>query len=526
MAKQAEPVVLAVDLGTSSVKVALITAHGRVLGWESAPLSLHVTPDGGTEQSPDEWWRVFLATAQRLLARGLVPAGSIRAVCCSTQGEGTVPVDSDGRALMNCILWMDMRGAPYLRQQARGRLNLLGVDAGKLLRWIRLTGGMPSLTGKDPAGHMLLVRERFPEVYGRTHKFLNVLDYMNHRLTGRFVATFDSILTSWVTDNRDPDDIRYDARLVRDSGIDADKFPEIVPCTAVLGRLRAEVAAALGLPGDVVVVAGSIDNTAAGIGSGAVEDFALHLYVGTSSWLAAHVPFKKTDPISSLASVPCAVPHRYLLTALQATAGGNLAFLGENLLFPRDELFAGDHAPDLFRIMDGMAARVPAGSNGLLYTPWIWGERAPVDERTLRAGIHNLSLHNTRADLIRAIMEGVAYNTRWLLGPVRKFLGREIESLNLAGGGGRSDVWSQILADVLQVQVRQARDAIQANARGAAFIGSVGLGEIGFGDVPALVEFRATYEPTPENQALYDDGFNTFLQIYKRMSPVYRRLNG
>jgi xylulokinase len=526
MMKEAEPLVLAVDLGTSSVKVALITVHGRVLGWESGPLALHVTPDGGTEQSPQEWWQVFLSTAGRLLARDLAPARSVRAVCCSTQGEGTVPVDREGCALMNGILWMDMRGAPYLRRQARGRVNVLGVDAARLLRWIRLTGGMPSPTGKDPAGHMLLVRERFPEVYARTYKFLNVLDYMNLRLTGRFVATFDSILTSWVTDNRDPDDIRYDARLVRDSGIDADKFPEIVPCTEVLGRLDADVAAALGLPAEVVVVAGSIDNTAAGVGAGAVEDFVPHLYIGTSSWLAAHVPFKKTDPLSSLASVPCAVPQRYLLTALQATAGGNLAFLGDNVLYPQDELSGGEKGPDLFRRMDQAAARSPAGSNGLLYTPWIWGERAPVDERTLRAGVYNLSLHNTRADLIRAIMEGVAYNTRWLLGPVNRFLGRQVEGLNLAGGGGSSDVWCQILADVLDVQVRQVRDAIQANARGAALIAAVGLGEINFRDVPELVEFKETYEPTPRHRALYDEGFETFLQIYRRMSQVYRRLNG
>lgn len=526
MAKQAEPVVLAVDLGTSGVKVALITVYGQVLGWESGSVTLHVTPDGGAEQSPEEWWQVFLSTAQRLLTRDLVPAESICAVCCSTQGEGTVPVDKNGHALMNCILWMDMRGAPYLRRQARGMLNLLGVDLGKLVRWIRLTGGMPSLTGKDPAGHMLLVRERFPEIYARTYKFLNVLDYMNHRLTGRFVATFDSILTSWVTDNRNPDDIRYAARLVRDSGIDADKFPEIVPCTAELGRLKAEVAAALGLPSDVVVVAGSIDNTAAGIGAGAVADFVPHLYIGTSSWLAAHVPFKKTDPFSSLASVPCAVPRRYLLTALQATAGGNLAFLRDNILYPQDELFQGEKEPDLFKIMDRMAARVPAGSNGLLYTPWIWGERAPVDERTLRAGVYNLSLHNTRADLIRAIMEGVAFNTRWLLGPVSKFIGRKVESLNLAGGGGSSDVWCQILADVLNVQVRQVRNPIQANARGAAFIAAVGLGKISFGDVPALIEFKNTYEPTAQNQELYDERFETFVEIYKRMSNVYKRLNG
>jgi xylulokinase len=526
MTEQTEPVILAVDLGTSSLKVALITIYGRVLGWDSQPLALHLTPDGGAEQSPEEWWQAFLTTAQRLLARDLVPSRSVKAICCSTQGEGTIPVDEDGKALMNCILWMDMRGAPYLRQWARGAINLFGVDLFKLVRWIRLTGGMPSLTGKDPAGHMLLIRERFPDVYARTHKFLNVLDYMNQRLTGRFVATFDSILTSWVTDNRDPDHICYNARLVRNSGIEATKFPEIVPCTTTLGGLKAEAAAALGLSPGVQVVAGSIDNTAAGIGAGAVADFAPHLYLGTSSWIAAHVPFKKTDPVSSLASVPCAVPHRYLLTALQATAGGNLTFLRDNILYHQDELLQEAAVPDIFKVLDQMAERIPAGSNGVLYTPWIWGERAPVDERTLRAGVYNLSLHNTRADVIRAIFEGVAFNTRWLFGPVEKFIGRKVESINLAGGGGNSDVWCQILADVLNVAVRQVRDPIQTNARGAAFIAAAGLGEIGFDDVPALVEFKHTYMPNPRNRALYDERYGVFTQVYKRMSRVYKRLNG
>jgi xylulokinase len=520
------PAILAVDLGTSGVKVALITIHGRLLGWEAQPLELLITPDGGAEQSPDEWWQAFLSSARRLLARGLVPSSEIRAVCCSTQGEGTVPVDRNGKALMNCILWMDMRGAACLRRQARGAVNLLGVDAFKLLRWIRLTGGMPSLTGKDPAGHMLLVRDCFPDVYAATHKFLNVLDYINLRLTGRLGATFDSILTSWVTDNRDPDAIRYDARLVSDSGIDPGKFPEIVPCTAVFGGLRAEVAASLGLRPDLPVVAGSIDTTAAGIGAGAVADFAPHLYIGTSSWIAAHVPFKKTDPISALASVPCAVPHRYLLTALQATAGGNLTFLRDGLFYPPDELQGEGAPPDLYQRLDRMAEGVPAGSNSVLYTPWIWGERAPVDERTLRAGFYNLSLHNTRADLVRAVFEGVALNTRWLLGPVERFIGRKVEGINLVGGGGNSDVWCQILADVLNVPVRQMQDPIMANARGAAFIAAAGLGEIILDDVPGLVQARRTAEPNRQNRAVYDQAFATFREIYRRMSPVYKRLNG
>ncbi len=123
----------------------------------------------------------------------------------------------------------------------------------------------------------------------------------------------------------------------------------------------------------------------------------MHLYLGTSSWLAAHVPFKKTDVFASIASLPCALPGRWLLTALQATAGGNLTWLRDNVLYHQDELLAEEEQPDVFKIFDQIAGRVPPGSNGVLYTPWIWGERAPVDDRSLRAGLFNLSLESTRA---------------------------------------------------------------------------------------------------------------------------------
>lgn len=521
-----EHIILSIDLGTSGMKVALITVSGKVLGWESEPIQLHLTPDGGVEQSPDEWWAAFLSAAGRLLKREAGYGASVRAICCSTQGEGTVPVDKDGNALMNCILWMDMRGAPHLWERFKGLVNVTGLGLLNTLRWVRLTGGMPSATGKDPAGHMLLIRERFPEIYARTYKFLNVLDYLNLRLTGRFAATFDSILTSWVTDNRDPDAIRYDPGLVRRSGIDADKFPEIVPCTAVLGPLKPDVAAALGLSTDVQVVAGAIDNTAAAIGAGAVDDYAMHLYIGTSSWMAAHVPYKKTDVGSSLASVPCAVPGRYLLTALQATAGGNLTFLRDNILYHKDELLQEADVPDIFKVLDQITARVPAGANGVIYTPWIWGERAPVDDKTVRAGLYNLSLHNTREDIIRAFLEGIALNTRWLLGPVEKFLGQKVPSINIVGGGAQSDTWCQIFADVMNLEIKQVANPIYANARGAAWIAAVGLGEISFSDVSKLVAFKNTYQSSSSNRALYDERFEIFTQIYKQMNGIYRKLNG
>jgi xylulokinase len=520
-----EATILAVDLGTSGMKVALITVSGKVIGWESEPLRLIITPDGGAEQSPDEWWQAFLSAAGRLIKRNQDSASDVIAVCASTQGEGTVAVDKEGNALGNAILWMDMRGAPYLRKQLNGLINIDGAGISNVLRFVRLTGGMPSMTGKDPAAHMLLIRDTMSELYARTYKFLNVLDYMNLRLTGEFVASFDSIVTSWVTDNRNPDSIQYNDSLIRTLGIDREKLPEVVACTKVIGNLRRDVAEQLGLSVSVKVVAGAIDNTAAALGAGAVEDYLPHLYIGTSSWITAHVPFKKTDIASSMASIPCAVPGRYLLTALQATAGGNLTFLRDNIIYHKDELLQEADVPDIFKVLDQITERVPAGANGVMYTPWIWGERAPVDDKTLRAGLYNLSLNNTREDIIRAFLEGIAFNTRWLLSPVEKFLGRKVNAINIVGGGAQSDVWCQIFADVMNVEIKQVQDPIYANARGAAWIAAVGLGEIKFSDISHLVEFKRTYRPLSQHRALYAEKFEIFLQIYKQMKRIYQRLN-
>ncbi len=517
--------ILSIDLGTSGVKVALITIDGEVLGWESQPLRLILTPDGGTEQAPDEWWQAFRTAAKQLLKKQSGYAESIHAVCCSTQGEGTIPVDRQGNALSNCILWMDMRGAANLHKQLKGLINIDGAALSKVLHFIRSTGGMPSMTGKDPAGHMLYIRDEMPGIYEKTYKFLNVLDYMNLRLTGRFAATADSILTSWVTDNRDPDAIHYDNELINILRIDKAKLPEVVSCTTVLGTILPQVAKEFGLSEKVKVVAGSIDNTAAAIGAGTVEDYAMHLYIGTSSWMSAHVPYKKTDISSSMASVPCAIPGRYLLTALQATAGGNLTFLRDKILYHKDELLQEADVPDIFKVLDQIAERVPAGSNGVIYTPWIWGERAPVDDRTLRAGLFNLSLNNNREDIIRAFLEGIAFNTRWMLKPVEKFMKRKVETIHIVGGGAQSNVWCQIFADVMNVEIKQAADPICANARGAAWIGAAGMGEIKFSDIPDLVKFKHAYQPQSSNRAAYDEGFDVFCSVYKQMKGIYHRVN-
>lgn len=445
-------------------------------------MPLHVLPGGGAEQDPEDCWNALLTTAGKLIHKKLVPVEGIVGVYCSTQGEDTVPLDRDGKQLMNCVLSMDMRGANYLKQITRGPVNVAGYDPVRLLRSVKLTGGAPSLSGKDPSAHMHSIRDVFPDVYAKTFKFLNVRDYMNLRLCGRIAATPDSILTSWVTDNRNSAHVVYSPVLIRNSGIDADKFPEIVPCDSVLGELKPDVARELGLKPDVRVVAGSIDTTSAAIGSGAVRDYEGHLYIGTSSWIAAHVPFMKTDVVNSLASVPCAIPGKYLMTILQTTAGGNLTFLRDKILYHKDRLLREEQAPDVYQIMDHIAEQVPAGSNGVIYTPRIYGERSPIEDRHVCASIFNLSLENSREEIARAFLEGVALNTQWMLGPGEKFLGRKLTSLNFVGGGAKSNIWCQIFADVLDVTIRQVANPIEVNACGAAFIAAEALGYMKFED--------------------------------------------
>ena len=516
--------VLAVDLGTSGCKCALVSLDGTVHAWAFRAVSLHVQ-GALAEQDPQDWWTALLDSAGEILAADPGRRGRVVAVCCSTQTEGTVCVDRHGQPLGRALTWLDSRGAAAMARRARGRVvNIEGYAPLKLWRWLRLTGGAPSLSGRDSAGHMAYIRDHEPERYERTYQFLNVLDYLNLRLAGRFCATQDSMLTAWVTDNRDVRHVRYDAGLIRLLGIDAAKLPELVRSTDILGPVLPEVAQALGLDPTTVVVAGAVDNSAVAVGA-AVGDFETHLYLGTSSWLGAHVPSMKTDVRHKIAAVPCAVDGRYLAMALQSTAGANLSFLRDRILYHPDELASDEEHPAVYEMLNKIAARVPPGARGLIYTPWLLGERTPVDDPRLRAGLLNMSLEHSREDIFRAFLEGVALNTRWMLEPFARLLGRDAGTITAVGGGAQSDVWCQIMADVTGQPIRQLASPIQTNAIGAAFIAGVGIGALKFSDLGHLRQARRTYEPASALRRLYGDKFETFKEVRTRLAPLYHRLN-
>lgn len=517
--------ILAIDHGTSGCKTALVTVEGRVGETAFEPTPIRFLPDGGAEQDPMDWWKALLNTSRSVVRRSGVPVEDIVGVCCSSTFSSTVAADSKGRPVMNAMTWLDSRGAPLLRKKMRGLINVEGYGLTNLLTWIPKTGGGPTLSGKDDIAHVLYVQNELPEVYDKTRCFVGSKDWLNWRLTGRCAASFDSVTLFWITDNRDIDDVKYDDGLIRRLGVDREKMAPLMRSTDVLGPLLPEVADEIGLKRGTPVVVGSADLQSACVGSGAVQDFEGHIYIGTSSWVLCHVPFKKTDVFHKVASLPSAIPGRYFCANEQDMAGGCLEFVAKNLLYHRNNLREEEPPDDVFMRMDDVVAGVPAGSNGVLFTPWLNGEKTPVDSETLRGGWHNLSVHNTLDDMMRAVFEGVALNTKWTLKYVERFTGRRMDPLNIIGGGAKSDVWCRIMADVLDRTVRQVEDPLQANARGAAFIAAVGLGHVSFEDIPGLIRFSRTFEPDPGNRRLYDGLFGEFLEIYRCNRRIHDRLN-
>ncbi|MHA1897637.1 MAG: xylulokinase, partial [Promethearchaeota archaeon] len=321
------------DHGTSGFKNGLTNLKAEIIDFEFEPTPIYLFDNGGAEQDPDEWWSAFLKSAKRLLGRNRDKSDKILAFSVSGQWACTVAVDREGKSLMNAISWMDSRGAPYIQKLLRDKLiNISGYGLSKLRKWIKKTGGGPGLAGKDPISHILYIKNEFPDIYEKTYKFLDSKDYINLKLTGKFAATYDSVHINWITDIRDPYHIKYDQKLMKILGVEPDKFPELIYSTDVLGTIKPELASELGVSKGIKVMGGTPDLHAVLIGSGGLKDFQSVVYIGTSSFLLTHVPFKRTDVFHNLASIPSAIPGKYFAASEQETAGACLNFLLDNIL--------------------------------------------------------------------------------------------------------------------------------------------------------------------------------------------------
>jgi xylulokinase len=517
--------VLAVDIGTGGPKVGLVSLGGAVAWNEFIPVGTDHLPDGGVSQDAELWWRLIIEAARRAIGSGAVSPEQIVAVSCTGQWASTVPVDVHGHPVGACVMWMDTRGGTHTRRAIGG--PVAGYSPVSITRWIRRTGGAPSTSGADPIGHMLYLEHEQPEVATAARWYLEPVDYLSMRFTGIAAASHASMAAAWLTDNRRLDHLDYDPVLVRAAGVPIDKLPPLVATGSVIGEVRQEVAAEIGLPPGVKVVTGTPDLHSAAVGAGTAADYQTHLAISTTSWISCPVPAKKTDAIHQIATVPGLTPDRYLIANNHETGGACLQWLADNLLSSTDDELGGGgggEVPD-YDELTALAATAPAGSGDVLFTPWLAGERSPVDDHSARGGFHNLSLATTRSHLVRAVLEGVAYNSRWLFDSVEDFAGRRLDPIRVIGGGANSDLWCQIHADVLDRTIEQVADPTFANLRGAALFAGLSLGVIEPDQVRPMVKVKATYAPDPRHRAVYDRLYAEFPALFKSQKPMFHRLN-
>jgi xylulokinase len=313
---------------------------------------------------------------------------------------------------------------------------------------------------------MLFLRHERPEITAATRWFMEPVDYLTMRFSATASATHASRLASWLTDNRRLSWLAYDEGLVASVGLDTARLPPLRRLGDVVGTVCPEAAQSCGLTTDALVVTGVPDLHAAALGTGATRDYETHLALSTTSWISCPVPTKKTDVIHAIAAVPGLSNDSYLIANNQETGARALEWF---------QSVAGGTAPSSLEQLTALAALSPSGARGVRFTPWLAGERSPIDAKALRAGFTDLAATSTSADLVRAVLEGVAANSAWLFAHVERFAGRRLDDVRLLGGGAQSDLWCQIYADTLERRVRRVHAPLLAQVRGVTRLAAAAL---------------------------------------------------
>jgi len=511
--ERSEKVCLAIDLGSGALKVGALSLDGSLVAHDQRTLETERPAGGGAVQDASVWWDAIRELSRSVLSG--IPAERVVAVSCTGQWASTVPVNAEGQPVGPCITWLDTRGARYSREVVGG--PVMGYSPGALAAWIRRTAGVPSPFGGDPVSHMLLIERDQPEVAAAARWYLEPVDYLTMRFTGRAAATRASMSAAWLTDNRHLERREYDVGLVRRAQVDGSKLPPLVETGSVVGTVLPAVASELGIDPGAQVVTGTPDLHSAAVGVGGMEEGQPHLTISTTSWISVPFGRKKTDAMRSIATVPGLDSSSYLVANNHEAAGLCLRWL-------RDAFHTGEAAS--FERLVELAEGAAPGSGGVIFTPWIAGERSPVDDRNARGGWHNLSVESGNAELIRSVLEGVAYNSRWLNEAVERFLGTRLDSLRIFGGGAVSDLWCQIHADVMDRTIERVVEPLHTNIRGAALFAALALGAVERDEVRDLVPVERAFTPDRSRREAYDRLYAEFPGLYKAQRKMFARLNG
>jgi xylulokinase len=513
--------ILTFDLGTTGNKAALFDNNLNLIHKTKIEYPIYYPKKGWAEQDAHDYWQSVIKATKTIMKENTINPSDIQGLIFDCQMNCTVPIDDMGEPLMRAISWLDTRASKITKEFRKGFIKISGFGVRNLLRFIKITGGAPGINGKDPISHILWLKENKPDLYGSTYKFLSVKDYVIFKCTGNAVISRDLANTFWLMDTN-PEILNWSEKLLKRFDIDVNKLPEIKKSTEIAGSLTKEAADLLDLK-EIPIIVGSGDISAAAIGSGAISKNQPHICLGTADWVAAHVPERKKDLIHYMGSI-CSAQEMYLCLSKQETGAACLDWF-KNQMFKNEIEELGKESDEMYQFLDSLVAKSEVGSKSLIFTPWLFGERSPLNDSNVRGGFYNLGLDHTRADMLRAIYEGVALNLRWSMKYMEKLVGKA-DSINVIGGGANSKPWCQILADVLNKKINQIKNPHLGSAKGSAIIALVGLGLINnFIDAIPLIKIEEVFYPNQENEKIYATLFKEYVEIYKRNKIMFENLN-
>ncbi|WP_081757113.1 xylulokinase [Gorillibacterium massiliense] len=527
--------VITYDVGTSGVKTCLyrIAEALTLAGSAMEGYDLSILENGGAEQNPSDWWKAMGKTTARVLAEPHIPAESIKGISFCAQMQGLVLVDRQGEPVRMAMSYMDQRAKKEHREGVMHGLQIAGVNIFKLLQSLAITRAVPASV-KDPVWKYKWVQRNEPELFQNVYKWLDVKEYLLCKCTGEFVMTEDSAYATLLYDAREGKKA-FSPRLCKLFGVNLGHLPRVVPCAEMVGQLTAEAAAELQLAEGTPVFGGGGDASLIGVGAGAVEEGDTHIYFGTSGWVSTVVKKQVLDVTNMIASIVGASPKSYQYFSELETAGKCLEWVKNHLALDEIGIYLEKkHISEsresvyrsLYDYMMHAIKDIPAGSNGVIFTPWLHGNRSPFEDANARGLFFNISIETGKTEMIHAVLEGICYHLRWQL-EAQDLKISTSRTIRFVGGGAISPKTCQILADVLGREIETVADPQNAGAVGAAIIAAVGLGLIGkVEDAKALVQLQAKYTPNPVNKATYDTYFRVFKSLYKNNKRAFGALNG
>ncbi len=488
--------VIGIDVSTTATKALLLDARGGIEAVATSSYDYQVPQPLWSEQDPHLWWKATTKVLGELLSTSGVPASAIDAIGLTGQMHGSVLLDRDGEVLRPAILWNDQRmqaECDEIRSKV-GRERLIGIT------------GNDALTGFT-APKLLWVMNHEPDVWREVATVLLPKDYVRLRLTGTAAIDaaggsgtilFDLAERSWSPDILDA------------LGLDPSLFPPVFEGPAVTGRITAEAAAATGLAEGTPVVAGGGDQSANAVGVGAVRPGVVALSLGTSGVVFAASDGPSIEPEGRVHAFCHAVPGRWHMMGVMLSAAGSLRWL-------RDALAPGAE----FSRLDEGAAEVPVGADGLFFLPYLTGERTPHPDPMARGAFVGLTVRHDLRHLTRAVLEGVAFGLRDGLDLMIRAGVARPDAIRASGGGLRSALWRQILADVLQARIETVATE-EGAAYGAAILAAVGSGHFGDVDeaVAALVDTHPVAEPSDDSDR-YSELWEIYAGLYPALSPTF-----